>query len=49
MIAFMIGGPASAFGTQPVTASPIAAKQPAPTMTTSCGRNRLTPVGKLAS
>ena len=29
--ALTIGGPASAFGTSPETASPIAAKQPAPT------------------
>ena len=31
MIALTIGGPASAFGTIPLTASPIAAKHPAPT------------------
>ncbi len=47
--AFTIGGPASAFGTTPVMASPIDAKHAAPTNSVTRNSTRSAPLGTRAS
>ena len=49
IVAFTIGGAASAFGIAGVSASPSAAKLAAPTRTTTIDRTRSMPVGRSAS